>query len=97
MLDKDYIQYSKRFTKWGMIMIGVVMILCLGIIAFCNLPQYSIQSIVSLYGSFATVLGITIGAYQGNSSLEKWTRAKYQYDELMTNDPIDSDGEDGNG
>ena len=42
MLDKDYIQYSKRFTKWGMIMIGVVMILCLGIIALCNLPQYSI-------------------------------------------------------
>lgn len=97
MLDKDYIQYSKRFTKWGMIMIGIVMILCLGIIAFCNLPQYSIQSIVSLYGSFATVLGITIGAYQGNSSLEKWTRAKYQYEELITSEPIDSDGEDGNG
>ena len=70
-------------------MIGVVMILCLGIIAFCNLPQYSIQSIVSLYGSFATVLGITIGAYQGNSSLEKWTRAKYQYDELMQNESDD--------
>lgn len=93
MFDKDYIQYSKRFTKWGMIMIGVVMILCLAIIAFCNLPQYSIQSIVSLYGSFATVLGITIGAYQGNSSLEKWTRAKYQYDELMRNEPIELDDE----
>lgn len=91
MYDKDYIQYSKRFTKWGMIMIGVVMILCLGIIAFCNLPQYSIQSIVSLYSAFATVLGITIGAYQGNSSLEKWTRAKYQYEELMQSEPIDSD------
>lgn len=76
-----------------MIMIGVVMILCLGIIAFCNLPQYSIQSIVSLYSAFATVLGITIGAYQGNSSLEKWTRAKYQYEELMQNEPIESDDE----
>ena len=96
MLDKDYIQYSKRFTKWGMIMIGVVMILCLGIIALCGLPQYAIQSIVSLYSAFATVLGITIGAYQGNSSLEKWTRAKYQYDELMNN-PVDFDGDDGNG
>ena len=93
MFDKDYIQYQKRFTKWGMIIIGVVMILCLGIIAFCNLPQYSIQSIVSLYSAFATVLGVTIGAYQGNSSLEKWTRAKYQYEELMQNEPIESDDE----
>ena len=25
-------------------------------------------------------MGITIGAYQGNSSLEKWTKAKYQFD-----------------
>jgi len=37
------------------------------------------------------VLGITIGAYQGNSSLEKWTRAKYQYDELMQNEPVELD------
>lgn len=66
MYDKDYIQYSKRFTKWGMILIGGVMVICLAIVAFCNLPQYSVQSIVSLYTSFATVLGVTIGAYQGN-------------------------------
>lgn len=28
-------------------------------------------------------MGITIGAYQGNSSLEKWSKAKYQF-ELAT-------------
>ncbi len=97
MYDKDYIQYSKRFTKWGMILIGAVMVICLGIIAFCGLPQYSVQSIVSLYSSFATVLGITIGAYQGNSSLEKWTRAKYQYDELMVSEETESEEAEGNG
>ena len=29
-------------------------------------------------------MGITIGAYQGNSSLEKWTNARYQFDKTLT-------------
>ena len=28
-------------------------------------------------------IGVTIGAYQGNSSLEKYSRAKYQYENLV--------------
>ena len=76
--DKEYIQFSKRVTRWGMILIGSLIVVCLGIIALCDLPQYSVNAVVSLYTSFATVLGVMVGAYQGNSSLEKWTKAKYQ-------------------
>ena len=82
--DKEYIQFSKRVTRWGLILISVTIAVCLLIVALCDLPQYSINAVVSLYTSFATVLGVTVGAYQGNSSLEKWTRAKYQYDDLIT-------------
>ena len=81
--DKEYIQFSKRVTRWGMIMIGALIVMCLAIVALCDLPQYSINAVVSLYTSFATVLGVMVGAYQGNSSLEKWTKAKYQYDEML--------------
>jgi hypothetical protein len=31
-------------------------------------------------------MGVTIGAYQGNSSLEKWTKAKYQFEEVTKED-----------
>ena len=28
-------------------------------------------------------MGVTIGAYQGNSSVEKWSKARYQYTEAL--------------
>ena len=76
-MDKDYIQYSKKVTKWAMILIAIVMIACLSIVAFCGLAEYSISAVVSLFGTFGTVLGVIVGAYQGNSSIEKYTKAKY--------------------
>lgn len=81
MTDKNYVQYSKRFTKWGLFLVSVILLICLAVIAFCELPQYAVQSITTLYSSFVAVLGLMIGAYQGNSSVEKWSRAKYLSEE----------------
>jgi hypothetical protein len=36
-----------------------------------------VNIIGKLYGSYVTIIGIIVGAYQGNSSLEKWAKAKY--------------------
>ena len=85
-MDKDYVQYSKKVTKWAMILIALIMIACLTVVAFCNIPQYSVEAVVSLFTAFSTVLGVTIGAYQGNSTLEKYSRAKYQYEDLLPKD-----------
>lgn len=82
-MNKDYVQYSKRVTKWAMILITFVMIACLAIVAFCDMPERNVGAIVSLFTAFSTVFGVTIGAYQGNSSLEKYSRAKYQYENLV--------------
>ena len=76
----EYIQFSKRVTRWGMILVTSVLILNMLLISFSNFPQYTINALTSLYTAYITIMGITIGAYQGNSSLEKWTRAKYQFE-----------------
>ncbi|MBR4457369.1 MAG: hypothetical protein IKS31_00205 [Clostridia bacterium] len=82
-MDKDYVQYSKKVTKWAMILIAFVMIACLLIVAFCNIPSHSVNAIVSLFTAFSTVLGVTVGAYQGNSTLEKYSNAKYRYEGML--------------
>ncbi len=77
-MEKEYIQYSKKVTKWGMTLVGILAAACLALVAFRDMPAYRVSAVVDLYTGFATVLGVTIGAYQGNSSIEKWTRARYQ-------------------
>ena len=90
-LTFDYIQFSKRVTKWGIALVTITLIICLGLIAFGNFPQYTIAAINTLYTSYITIMGITIGAYQGNSSLEKWTKAKYQFDVATATPDINQD------
>ncbi len=92
-MDKDYVQYSKKVTKWAMIVISFVMIACLLVVAFCDLPSFAVNAVVSLFTAFSTVLGVTIGAYQGNSTLEKYSRAKYQYEEMVKRDDEESEPE----
>lgn len=45
-MDKDYVQYSKKVTKWAMILIAVIMIACLSVITFFNLPAHSVDAVV---------------------------------------------------
>lgn len=82
-VEKEYIQFSKRVTRWGMILMTFSLMCCLSIIAFCGLGQDSISAIVSLYTAFSTVIGVLVGAYQGNSSLEKWVKGKYKFEEIL--------------
>lgn len=84
-ITNDYIQFSKKVTKWGIILVTTMLILCVILITFKDLPQYIISAVTSLYTSYITIMGITIGTYQGNSSLEKWTKAKYQFDVAFNN------------
>ena len=62
---------------------SVAFIFCLISIGFFADKVEAISTVASLYTAYITIMGITIGAYQGNSSLEKWSKAKYQYDDLI--------------
>ena len=90
----NYIQYSKKVTKWAIITITVVIFACLAIVSFCDLPQYNVQAVVSLFTAFSTVLGVTIGAYQGNQTLEKYSRAKYNYEEMLKGEEVEEEEEE---
>lgn len=85
-ITKDYIQYSKRVTRWGIITVTVAFILCLVSITFFTTQIEAISTIAKIYTAYITIMGVTIGAYQGNSSLEKWTKAKYQFEEVTKED-----------
>lgn len=79
----EYIQFSKKVTRWGMILVSCAFILCALLIALGRFQAYIVSAINSLYTAYITIMGVTIGAYQGNSSLEKWSKAKYDF-ELAT-------------
>ena len=93
-ITADYIQFSKKVTKWGIILVTSVLVLCLCLITFNDFPQYIVTTINSLYTAYITIMGITIGAYQGNSSLEKWTQAKYQFEVATKQSNMISDDEE---
>ena len=82
-ITTEYIQFSKRITRWGIILVTCILVICLSIIAFLNTTPEVIATISHLYSAYITVMGITIGAYQGNSSLEKWTKARYKFSEAL--------------
>ncbi len=82
-MDREYVQYSKKVTKWAMILIAFVMLACVAVISFLGIEEFRVHAVVSLFTAFSTVLGVTIGAYQGNSTLEKYSKAKYNYEEIL--------------
>ena len=78
-ITNEYIQFSKRVTRWGMTLVSIGFLLCVIAVTFFSAPP---EVISSIYTSYIAIIGVTIGAYQGNSSLEKWSKAKYQYEEI---------------
>ena len=92
-MTADYIQFSKKVTRWGITLVTIILIICIAAIVFKTFEPYVINAITSLYTSYITIMGITIGAYQGNSSLEKWTRAKYQFELAAKTSQIDDEDE----
>ena len=80
----EYIQFSKRVTRWGIILVSIMLLICLAIITFCHLDIEVVTIINKLYSAYSVIIGITIGAYQGNSSLEKWTKARYNFENALS-------------
>ena len=44
-ITTEYIQFSKRVTKWGIILFTATLIICLSLIAFLGLDTYKITTI----------------------------------------------------
>lgn len=72
----SYVQYSKRVTKWALILCTIAFIACLSAITLLAQESHVVQAVVSIYTTYAAVLGVVIGAYQTNSGVEKYQRLK---------------------
>lgn len=62
-ITNEYIQFSKRVTRWGIILVTCILIICLSIIAIFNVTSEIAVTISHLYSAYITIMGITIGAY----------------------------------
>ena len=82
-ITNEYIQFSKKVTRWGMALVTIMLLTSFVIIAAFNISPEVAATISHLYSAYITIMGVTIGAYQGNSSLEKWTKARYNYTESL--------------
>lgn len=83
-ITTEYIQFSKRVTRWGIILVTITLLICLTLITFFGLDSHRVTMIGQLYTTYITIMGITIGAYQGNSSLEKWANAHYNLEKTIS-------------
>lgn len=86
-ITTEYIQFSKRVTKWGMILTTAMFLVCMAVLLLVadGLHSSDLNIITTLFTTYITIMAVIIGAYQGNSSLEKWTKAKYQCQEIVNN------------
>lgn len=83
-ITTEYIQFSKRVTRWGIILVTITLFICFTLITFFGLDAHRVTTISQLYTTYITIMGITIGAYQGNSSLEKWANAHYNLEKTIS-------------
>lgn len=82
-ITTEYIQFSKKVTGWGITLTTCMLAICIAVIAIFNISPEIAVTISHLYSAYITIMGITIGAYQGNSSLEKWSKARYNFTETL--------------
>ena len=95
-LPEIYIQYSKRVTKWAMILSAAGFTLTALGVALLGLQQYEVTALTTLFTTYSTALGVIIAAYQGNSMLEKYTDSKKIISEAFKNN-IENENETSNG
>lgn len=81
---KKYIQHSKKLATFALAIYFTVCVGCITQVAQLKLNSYEIDAMVSFHNSTATLCGVVITAYMGNSSIEKYGNQKYKYQKLTT-------------
>lgn len=78
-MKNKILQHSKKLTLLAFAMYAVVSILTMAAVCFLYLPVEYLDALVSIHGGMATLCGVVITGYLGNSSVEKYSLAKYQF------------------
>lgn len=93
-MKEKYTQYSKKLTSYTMVAFFTICILCLGAIVFFEMEKPKLDAIVTTLNAAATLSGVVATGYMGNSSLEKYSTRRYQYNEMLSSSKMD-DSENG--
>ena len=81
---KKYIQYSKKLATAALVLYFVVCAICQLLVSQLKQNSYEQEAVVSFHGATATLCGVIITAYMGNSSIEKYGNQKFKYQKLTT-------------
>ena len=77
------IQHSKKLATTAMVCYFALCFMCVFFISFMYLEEPQLNAIVSIHAAAATLCGVIVTGYMGNSSIEKYTNRKYNYSEAL--------------
>ena len=81
---KKYVQHSKKLATAALVLYFLVCAGCITLVAQLKLNSYELEAISNFHSSTATLCGVIITAYMGNSSIEKYSNQKYKYQKFTT-------------
>lgn len=84
VLMKKYIQHSKKLATAALCLYFIVCVGCIVQVAQLKQNSFELEAISNFHGSTATLCGVIITAYMGNSSIEKYSNLKYKYQKTST-------------
>lgn len=89
----EYIQYSKKLAISGIVQWVFIVVLVLLIIILADLNAQEADVISSIVTWSATLAGVIVTGYMGNSSIEKYANKKFTLAKsISANEETESNG-----
>lgn len=92
-LKTEHVQHSKKLAVIGFIQWGVIACLVIGIILFSEIDGNESEVLSGIITWSATLAGVAVTGYMGNSSIEKYADRKF----TLTKSISENDGTLSNG
>lgn len=73
----NYVQHSKKLANWGQLQWVIIIAAILFILAVYPIEDNTVQIIEKIVVWSATLAGVTVTGYMGNSSVEKYAEKKF--------------------
>ena len=90
-----YVQHSKKIATWGLIQFAAVVSAIMIILCFTDISSVECDVLTCIVTSSATLSGVAITGYMGNSAAEKYSAQKFsiQNNIISNMDNIEEDSE----
>ena len=85
-----YIQHSKKLANWGQLQWVIIIAAILIILSVHPIEDNTVSIIEKIVVWSATLAGVTVTGYMGNSSVEKYAEKKF----ALVNSTEESDAEE---